>query len=185
KNTESLSFSATAPDPATADAFVTSGGRIPHLTSVTSTSTPLRSSTSPPAAVTLQHNADLLVPSDPSNHPSASCPILDNTLPTEIMPTTSALTGPASEPDLHAAIEEDGGPKLGPRNENDTLGSPSAIRSIHANAMATLDTPPQSPLPSATDMDPAITGPSTREPNAERTGGGRPPQPFRCSYDIV
>ncbi|KAI9434519.1 hypothetical protein H4582DRAFT_1978320, partial [Lactarius indigo] len=184
-NTESLSSPATAPDPAAADAFVTTGGIIPYPTSVTSTSTPLRSSTSPSAAVTLQHNADLLAPSDLSNHPSASCPILDNTLPTEIMPTTSALTGPVSAPDLHAAIEDDGGLKLGPRNENDALGSPSAIHSIHANTMATLDTPPQSPLLSATDMDPAITGPSTREPNAEGTGEGRPPQPFHCSYDIV
>ncbi|KAI9434512.1 hypothetical protein H4582DRAFT_2176331 [Lactarius indigo] len=194
--TKSVSFPVTEPDPATVDAFATPGRLIPHPTSATSTSTPPLSSTSPPTAVVLQHNTDLMELSDPPNHPSsASHPILSNTLPTErhhseIIPTTlSASIGLASAPDLHVAVEDDDSPKLGPRKEKDALDPLLAIRSIHANAMVTVDTPLQSPrqspsLPSVTDMDSAIAGPSLCERNSKRAGG-HPPQPLHCSYDII
>ncbi|KAI9434487.1 hypothetical protein H4582DRAFT_2176304 [Lactarius indigo] len=180
--TESVSFPVTEPDAATVDAFATPGRLIPHPTSATSTSTPPLSSTSPPAAVVLQHNADLMKPSDPPNHPSsASRPILGNTLPTErhcseIIPTTlSASIGLASAPDLHVAVEDDGSPKLGPCKEKDALDPPLAICSIHANAMVTVDTPLQSPrqspsLPSVTDMDSVSRFAASWRERQEETG---------------
>ncbi|KAH9025200.1 hypothetical protein EDB84DRAFT_1505164 [Lactarius hengduanensis] len=132
--TGSLSIPVTSPDPVTADA---SGIIIPcaTVTSATSTSTPPLSSTSPPAAVALQHNADPLAPSDPPNHPSsASSPMLDNTLPTEcprstIVPTApSASTGPASAPDLGATAKDDGSRNPGSRKDRDIHSDPpSAI----------------------------------------------------------
>ncbi|KAH9054803.1 hypothetical protein EDB87DRAFT_1645108 [Lactarius vividus] len=181
--TESLSIPATSPDPATADAFVTSGIIISRPTSATSTS--------PPTVVTLplQHNSGPLAPSDLPNHPSlASHPTLDNTLPTESrrserVPTVpSASTGPASAPDLGVAAKDDDNRKPDPRKGKNTLDPPSGIHGIHTNAMVTLDPPPQSP--SVTGMDTVTTSPSPREPNAERTGD-HPPLPLHCPYDIV
>ncbi|KAH9025203.1 hypothetical protein EDB84DRAFT_1677948 [Lactarius hengduanensis] len=183
--TESLSIPVTSPDPATFDA----SGMIIHrptVTSATSTSTPPLSSTSPPAAVALQRNADPLAPSDPPNHPSsASSPMLDNTLPTECPPSRSAIvstapcasTGPASAPDLSTAAKDDGSPKPGARKDGDIHSEPpSAIRAIHANTMVTLHLPPLSPSPlSVADTETTIAGPSLHEPNAERTGD---PGPF-------
>ncbi|KAI9431355.1 hypothetical protein H4582DRAFT_1250322 [Lactarius indigo] len=186
--TESLSFLASSPDPPTADAYVTSGGIIPRPTYATLTSAPPLFTTSPPAAVTLQHNADLMTPSDPPNHPSASYPILYNTLPTElhrskIIPTIpSASTGPASASDLRAIVEDDGSLEHGPRNENDIHEPPSAIHAIYANTLVTPDPPQHSP--SVADMDPTIASLSPREPNTEHTGD-HPPQLLHCPYDIV
>ncbi|KAH9017457.1 hypothetical protein EDB83DRAFT_2437292, partial [Lactarius deliciosus] len=185
--TESLPVTST--DTATADA---SGIILPCPTSSTLTPVPPLSSTSPPAAVTLKHNADLPVPSGQPNHPSsASHPILDNSDSTEyhrlaIVPVTpSASTGPASAPDLGAAAKDDDSSTPGPRKDRGVHSDPpSAIRAIHASAMVTLDLPPPSPL-SVTDVDPTIAGSSLREPNADRTGD-LPLDPLHCpAYDIV
>ncbi|KAH8986153.1 hypothetical protein EDB92DRAFT_2105433 [Lactarius akahatsu] len=173
-----------------AGAFIASGIIIPRPTSANSTSAPV--------AVALQRNPDLLAHSDLPNHLySASHPILDNTdstgLPlsyhssTAIVPVTpSAMTGSASAPDLGAVAKDDGSPTPGARKDRDIHSEPpSAIRAIHANAMLTLDLPPPSPsLPSVTDMDPAIAGPSLREPNAELRGDP-PLDPLHSLYDIV
>ncbi|KAH9035997.1 hypothetical protein EDB83DRAFT_2415098, partial [Lactarius deliciosus] len=185
--TENLSIPVTSTDTTTADA---SGIILPCPTSSTLTSVP-HSSTSPPTAVTLQHSADLLVPSGQPNHPSsASHPILDHSDSTEchrlaIVPVTpSASTGPASAPDLGAAAKDNDSSKPSPRKERGVRSDPpSAIRAIHANAMVTLDLPPPSPL-SVTDVDPTIAGSSLREPNADRTGD-LPLDPLHCPYDIV
>ncbi len=211
---ESLRVPVTSPDPATAGAIrdiVTSAITIPHPTPETSAS-PL-SSTSPPAAVALQHNADLLTPSDPSNFPSsaASNPVLDNILPigpplsshspitrsnlspsypeshcsTTVTTAPSASPGPTSAPDLGAAAEDDGSPKHDLRKGKNALDPVSVNRAIHANTMGTLNLPPQfPPLPSVTDLHVAIVGPSLQEPNAEHTGDDLP-HPSHSRYDIV
>ncbi|KAH9051062.1 hypothetical protein EDB87DRAFT_1645044 [Lactarius vividus] len=83
--TEGFSIPVTSPDPATADGSVII---IPRSTSATLTSTPPLSSASLPVSPALQHNADLLTPSDPPNRPSsASSPILDNPVPTGLAPS--------------------------------------------------------------------------------------------------
>ncbi len=97
----------------------------------------------------------------------------------------SASPGPTSAHDLGAVAKDDGSLKPGLRKEKDALDPPSVNHAIHANDMATLDLPPQSPsLPPVTDSDVAIVGRSLREPNAERTGG-RPPDTSRGWYDMV
>ncbi|KAH9034805.1 hypothetical protein EDB84DRAFT_1676119 [Lactarius hengduanensis] len=184
--TESLSIPVTSPDPATADA---SGIIIPRPTSANSTSTPPPSSTSP-TAVTLQHNADPLAPSDPPNRSSsASHPILGNTEShrSAVVPAApSTSTGPSSAADLSATAKDDGSPKPGPGEDSERdvhPDTPSAIRAIHANNMAILALPPHSSsLQSGTDVNPTIAGPSLREPNAERTGDL---DPLHYPYDIV
>ncbi|KAI9430103.1 hypothetical protein H4582DRAFT_2133824 [Lactarius indigo] len=124
-----------------------------------------------------------MAPSDPPNHPSsASHPIFDNTLPT-IDTAPSGYPGLTSAPDLGAAAEGGGSPQPGFGKEKDALDDPPSVnRTIHASTMATLDFPPQ--LPSVTDLDVAIPGPSLWEPIAERSGD-RPPDPSRCQYDVV
>jgi hypothetical protein len=79
--TGSVQDSSTSPDPAAAAATRdnTSTRTMPPTTCETSMSA---SSASPPAAVSLQNNADLLVPSDASEIPSSVSPVLD------------AITGP-------------------------------------------------------------------------------------------
>jgi len=213
---ESLLIPVTSPDSATAGAIrdiVTSGITIPNPTPETSTSAPPPSSTSPPAAVSLQHNPDLLTPSDPPSPPSSapSNPLLDSILPTGLLlsshspitrsdlspfltrshrsmivtTTPSASPGPTSAPDLGAAAEDDGSPKPGLLKEKDALDPPSLNRAIHSNTIATLDLPPQSPsLQPVTDSDVAIASPSQKEPNAERTGD-HSSHPQHCCYDIV
>jgi len=210
---ESPRIPATSPDTATVGAIrgiVCSGITMPHPTPETSTSASPLSSTSPPAAISLQHNADLLTPSGVPNLPfsASSSPVLDNIPPTgpplsshspmtrsdlspsfpeshrsiKVTTAPSASPGPTSAPDPGAAAEGDGSPKPGLRKEKDALGPPLVNR---ANNMATPDLPPQSPsLPSATGSDVAIAGPSLRELNAERTGD-HPPHPSHCRYDVV
>ncbi|KAH9025194.1 hypothetical protein EDB84DRAFT_1505053 [Lactarius hengduanensis] len=162
----------TSPDPTNAGAIrdvVTSALTVLHGTPDTSTSTPPLSSTSPAAAVALQHNPDLLTSSDPPNLPlsASSDPVLENILPTEshrsiIVTTPSTSPGPTSAPDLSITAAEDGGiPKPGLRK----------------------DLPPQSlSLPSEADSDiAAVAGPSQR---AERAGD-HSSHPSHCRYDIV
>ncbi|KAI9453485.1 hypothetical protein BJY52DRAFT_1214146, partial [Lactarius psammicola] len=126
---ETFNVSVTSPDPAITGAtrdIVTTGITTPHPTFETSASAPLLSSTSPPAPAVLQHNPDLLPPSDPPILPSSvlSHPVLDNLLPTEshrsIIVTTAPSTspGPRSAPDLSTTAEDDGGPRPGLRKEN-------------------------------------------------------------------
>ncbi|KAI9449220.1 hypothetical protein BJY52DRAFT_1420069 [Lactarius psammicola] len=165
---ESIRTPVTPPDPTAAGAIqdiVTSGITVPKPAPGTSTCAPPPSSTSPPAAVALQHNPDLLTPSDPLDLPSSasSNPVLDNILPTEshrsIVVTTApcASLGPTSAPDLRASVEDDGSPTPSSREEKETLNPLSVNRAIHANTMATLDLPPQSPsLSPATDTNVAI-----------------------------
>jgi len=210
---ESLRILDTSPDSATAGAIpdiVTSGITMPNPTPETSTPAPPLSSTSPPAAVSLRHNADLLTPSDQPSllYSASSNPFLLPTGPplsshspmtrsdlspscpeshrSTIVPTApSASPGPSSAPDLGAAAEDDGSPKPGLRKEKDSLDPPSVNCAIHPNTMNTLDLPPQSSsLSSVTDSDVAITGRSLRESNAERTGDRRP-HPSHPPYDIV
>ncbi len=189
---ESLRIPDTSPDTATAGAIrdiVTLGITMPHPTPETSISFPSLSSTSPPAAVALQINLDLLTPSDPPNLPSSN-PVLDNIPPgsplssrppmtrsdlspsfpesdrsTIVTTAPCAFPGPTPPPDFGAAAEDDGIPRPDLRKENDP---PSVNRAIQAN---TLDLPPQSPsLPSVTDSNIAIAGPSLREAYTKRTG---------------
>ncbi|KAI9449218.1 hypothetical protein BJY52DRAFT_1420068 [Lactarius psammicola] len=186
----------TPPDPTAAGAIqdiVTSGIIVPNSAPGTSTCAPPLSSTSPRAAVALQHNPDLLTPSDPPSLPysATSNPVLDNILPTEshrsIVVTTAPSTslGPTPAPDLRASAEDDGGPTPSLRKEKDTLNPPSVNHAIHANTMDSLYLPPQSPsLPSATDSDVAIVGCSLQEPNAERKEGDRPLHPSHSRYGI-
>ncbi|KAI9453839.1 hypothetical protein BJY52DRAFT_1287039 [Lactarius psammicola] len=122
----------TLPDIAIANVIpdaVSSVITMPRPTPETSTSTPPLSSASPPAAISLQHNADPLMPLDAPNFPSSasSNSFLYNILPTEsrrsIMVTTapSASPGPTSLPDPGAASEDDGSPKHGLCKEKDAL----------------------------------------------------------------
>ncbi|KAI9445692.1 hypothetical protein BJY52DRAFT_1216610 [Lactarius psammicola] len=213
---EGLHIPITSPEPATAGAkrdIVTSGRTIPRPTPKTSISAPPLSSTSPPAAVSLQHNAGALTPSDLPNFRSStsSHPVLDDKLPKgpslssqppitrsdispscpdsrrSIVATTSlsAYLGPTSAPDPGAAAEDDGSPDPGLRKEADTLGPHSANRAVHPNTFVTLDLPPQSPsLPLVTESGVAVASASFKEPNAERTGY-HPPDPLHGMHEIV
>ncbi|KAH8993860.1 hypothetical protein EDB86DRAFT_2830033 [Lactarius hatsudake] len=71
------------------------------------------------------------------------------------------------------------------QNDNDALDPPSVNRVNHGNTMSILDRPPQPPsLLLVTDSDVVITGPSVREPDAERTGDHLR-HPSHGQYDIV
>ncbi|KAH9034800.1 hypothetical protein EDB84DRAFT_1578111 [Lactarius hengduanensis] len=107
-----------------------------HYTPDTSTSTPL-SSTSPPAAVSPQHNADFLTPSDPPSHPpsTSSKTVLDNILPTDlhrsiIVTTASSSPGPTSALDSSTAADGGGSTKPSLRSNKDA-GPLSVNRSSH------------------------------------------------------
>ncbi|KAH8984225.1 hypothetical protein EDB92DRAFT_1819159 [Lactarius akahatsu] len=172
---------------------------VPHYTPDASTSTPPLSSTSLSVTVALQHNADLLTPSDPPNPPSSasSYPVLDNVLPSPPLPSHSPTTRPdlsSSFPESHRAIIATApSTSPGPSSALDLLsiaarddgscrhkdvGLPSVNRAIHASTMTTLDLPPQSlSRPSVADLDiVAIAGPSER---VERTGD-HSPHPSHC-----
>ncbi|KAH9045875.1 hypothetical protein EDB83DRAFT_2553804 [Lactarius deliciosus] len=120
---ESVRIHVSSLDPAT------SNTTMPQLAPQASPSTPL-SFTSPPVAVALQHNPDLLAPSDAPNLSSvaASNPVLGNIRPTELygsmtaITTPSAAPGPTSAPCLGAATKDDGSPKPVSRKGTDTLG---------------------------------------------------------------
>ncbi|KAH9054615.1 hypothetical protein EDB83DRAFT_2392918 [Lactarius deliciosus] len=103
----------------------------------------------------------------------------------------SASPESTSVPDLGAAVVDDGIAKPGLRKEQDTFDppfvhvNPSVNRSIYTNPMPTLDLPPQPPsLPSVTDSDITIAGPSIWESNVERIGD-RPPHLSHGQYNIV
>ncbi|KAH9057276.1 hypothetical protein EDB87DRAFT_1632647 [Lactarius vividus] len=170
--TESPCIPVTSPDPATSDAFVTSGIIISRPTSATSTSASPLSPTSPSTPLALQHNVDPLAPSNPPNlpHLATSNSVLDNILPTGVpLPSSSLVTRPylslsfpgsrrpiivsvspsifprpTSPPDLGAAVEDGGDEKPGLRKEEDAIDPPSLNRAIHA--MVT-DPPPRSLSP--------------------------------------
>jgi hypothetical protein len=96
---DSLCIHATSLDPVTTGAVqdvVTPAITIPFPTPDTSTSAPLLSSTSQPAAVVLQHNAGPLMPPDSPNVPSSACnPVLHNICPTgPSLSSHSLLTRP-------------------------------------------------------------------------------------------
>ncbi|KAH9036008.1 hypothetical protein EDB83DRAFT_2415254 [Lactarius deliciosus] len=163
--TERSRIPITSPDPTTAGAIrsiVTSAVTVPHDTPDTSTRTLPLSSTSPPAAVALQYNPDLLTPSDPPNLPvsASSDPVLDNIVPTGLPLPHSLTTRPdlsSSFPKPHRAIivtipSTSPGPSSaldlcitagddGDRRDK-VVGPPSVNRTTHANAMTTLDLPP-------------------------------------------
>ncbi|KAI9447443.1 hypothetical protein H4582DRAFT_1893857 [Lactarius indigo] len=157
----------------------------------TFTSAPPLSST-PPAILALQHNQVLLAPSDDPSLPSstASNPVLDNILPAEscrsIMVTApSASSGPASVSDVGAAAMGDASQKLGLRENKDALDLPSVNRAIHENTIPTLGLLSQAPsLPSITDSNIDIAGPSSWEQNAERIGDNVL-HPSHDRHDIV
>ncbi|KAN0140603.1 hypothetical protein V8E53_001812 [Lactarius tabidus] len=152
----------------------------------------LRSSISPPATVSIQHNEHPLTPPDSLNIPwPASNVVLDNMLPTDSHlliihnPSPRASPGSNSSPNLGAAAEDDGMPKLGLHGEMVPLELLSVNRPIDASTMATPDLPLHSTsLPSVINSDVAIASHSLRESNAERTEH-LPPDPSRCQYDIV
>lgn len=173
----------TSPDPATL--HITTS----HATPETSTiATPL-SSSSAPATVSLQHNADLLAPPytlTPS--PSASpAPFFDNILHSgpslsllspmnqadlshrPIIATTAPNASPGTTPvpELGATAEDGGSLKLGFNKEMDVPDAASANRAFDANIMPTRDLPLQSPLLlSITHSVVATAGPSSPEQNA-------------------
>ncbi|KAH8988626.1 hypothetical protein EDB92DRAFT_1871599 [Lactarius akahatsu] len=156
----SLRNPVTSPDPAIADAIrdVTSGITIFHPAPETLASFPLSS----PAAITLRHNPDLLMPSDPPSFLSSasSNPVLDNIL--SIGPLTSSLSpitrfdlspsfpeshrsvmvtahpsaspGPTSAPDSGATAEDDGIPKPGLCKGREVPNPPSVNSAIHARS---------------------------------------------------
>ncbi|KAH9017473.1 hypothetical protein EDB83DRAFT_2437567, partial [Lactarius deliciosus] len=160
---------------ATASDVFASGITISHPTPETSTSAPPLSYTFPPAAVILQHNADLPTHSGTSNLPSLApsnlvpdnilptCPPLSSHLPTtrsDFLPscpeshcsrivTTSpgASPAPTSSPEPGATAERDGSPKPELRKGMAALDPPSVNHSIRANSVATLDISPQFPSP--------------------------------------
>ncbi|KAH9013151.1 hypothetical protein EDB83DRAFT_298971 [Lactarius deliciosus] len=168
--TESLRTPATSPTAANA-ILDTSGGTILDPTPETLTSVPRLSSTPPPTAASLQHNADLLTPSDMPNLPSSASfnPVPDNILPT-VTTVPNASPKRTSEIKLGAA-GDDGSPNPGSRKEKDALDARLVNRALHANITATLDLPPKYPsLRSVSDMEVTIMSPSLRGPNSERTG---------------
>ncbi|KAH9009765.1 hypothetical protein EDB83DRAFT_2557379 [Lactarius deliciosus] len=158
---------------------------MPDPSPETSTPAPSLSFSSLPAAISLQHNADLLTPFNAPNL-SSLAPVLDDMIPTESRRsiatiTHSAYPGPTSAPDLNASAEDDGSSLPVFHKEQDAVDLPSVNRAIHASTTSALYFRPQ--LPSVTDSDVAILGPSLREPNAERSED--PPGLSHCSYDIV
>ncbi|KAH9018857.1 hypothetical protein EDB84DRAFT_1518210 [Lactarius hengduanensis] len=186
--TENLHIPVPSPDPATAEAFVTSCIVIPHATPATSTSLLPLSFTSSPTAVAVQHNPELLAQSDLPNFPySASVnPVLDNTLSTESHHSLTATTVPSAPPwptfapDMGAATEDNASSKPSSCKENDALDPPSVNRATHAITV-TLDLLPQFPsLPLVTDSDIAVAGPSLRE-----RAGDHSPHPPHFPHDIV
>ncbi|KAH8991016.1 hypothetical protein EDB92DRAFT_1816526 [Lactarius akahatsu] len=203
--TERLHIPVPSPDPATAEAFVTSCIVMPHATPATSTSPLPLSFTSSPTAVAVQHNPELLAQSDLPNLPYSAFvnPVLDNTLstgppPSSHLPMTqsdlspscqeshhsltataapSAPPWPTFAPDMGAATEDNASSKPSSRKENDALDPPSVNRAI----TVTLDLLPQFPsLPLVTDSDVAIAGPSLRE-----HAGDHSPHPPHLPHDIV
>ncbi|KAH8984334.1 hypothetical protein EDB92DRAFT_1492986 [Lactarius akahatsu] len=113
KTTESLRTPVTSPDPAAARAVLdTSSARGPLLQmlryrntrphSRTLTSVPL-SSIPPPATVFLQHNEDLLAPSDAPNLPTSAS---SNPVPDNILPTVSTAPNASSETLLGTAGDD-------------------------------------------------------------------------------
>ncbi|KAH9008217.1 hypothetical protein EDB83DRAFT_2531995 [Lactarius deliciosus] len=185
---ESLRVLVSPPASATASAIqdtVNSGITTPRPTLETSISPPLLS-TSTPAVIALPQHAEPPTPSDPPNlSPLASSGrVLDNMLPTGaplsslsdgpilhltgpiiVAAPPSASPGPTSAPNLDAVLRTMGATARS-QNDNDALG-PFSTRAIHASTMPILDPPPQPPL--VTHSDVVITGPSVREPDAERT----------------
>ncbi|KAH9045870.1 hypothetical protein EDB83DRAFT_1549559 [Lactarius deliciosus] len=119
-NMEGVYIPATSPNPARVDVFVASGMTIPHTTPATSTSAPL-SSTSLSTAVALQHNSDLLTPSNP---------VLNSTLPTESHRSLIVTIAPRNPPwstsasYLDTVTEDNGSQKPGSHKENDALDPP-------------------------------------------------------------
>ncbi|KAH9169003.1 hypothetical protein EDB89DRAFT_2231544 [Lactarius sanguifluus] len=99
----------------------------------------------PPTTVSLQHNADLLTPSDAPNLPTSasSNPIPDNILPT-VTTAPNASPKQTSETELGAA-GDNGHLKPGSRKEKDVLDPYLAICPFYASTTATLDLPPKSP----------------------------------------
>ncbi|KAH9054621.1 hypothetical protein EDB83DRAFT_2392986 [Lactarius deliciosus] len=184
----------TSPGPATAGTvrdITTSGKAVPHFAPNSSISIPTLSSTSPPAVFAIQHDDDLLAPSDGPNLPSSAAynPVLDNRLPTEsrrpIVVTAAPSASPEPTSDLSVTTEDDDSQKPGLRKNKDALDPLSINRVIHAITMPTLGLPSQPPsLSSVRDSNIAITGPSMWEPDAERTGDP-PPHPSRGRYNIV
>ncbi|KAH9031390.1 hypothetical protein EDB83DRAFT_2525764 [Lactarius deliciosus] len=192
-----------SPTSSTASAIqdtVKSGITTLHPTPETSISPPLLP-TSPPAVIALRQHAGPPTPSDPPTFPPLASlgrvpdnmlptgaplsslsddPILDLTGPIIVAAPPSASPGPTSAPNLDAATEDDGSQKSGFQNDNDAL-DPFSTRAIHANIMPILDRPP---LLLVTDSDVVITGPSVREPDAERTGDHLR-HPSHGQYDIV
>jgi hypothetical protein len=174
-------------------------------------STSPRSSTSPPAAVSLKDKEDLLKPSDPPNLPSpASDQVLDNILPTgpslsahlhtartDLSPSFPESRHPITVPDApNASLLRTPGPDPGTvavddgspisslcKEEHDL--DPSVHYALDENTTPTIALPPQPPsLPSTTDPDMAVAGRSPQGPNAELTMDGSP-DPSRYQYDIV
>ncbi|KAH8980245.1 hypothetical protein EDB86DRAFT_3088031 [Lactarius hatsudake] len=175
-----------SPDPTTAGDIrdvVTSALTVLHCTPDTSTSTPPLSSTSPTAAVALQHNPDLLTSSDLPNLPlsASSNPVLESILPT--VTTRSISPRPTSAPGLSVTAAEDGGVPMPGLRKGKDVGHPTVNRAIRANTVTPLDLPPRSlSLPSEADSDiAAVAGPSQR---AERTGD-HSSHFSHCRYDIV
>ncbi|KAH9045886.1 hypothetical protein EDB83DRAFT_2405526 [Lactarius deliciosus] len=206
--TESLHIPVPSPDPATAEAFVTSRILVPHATPVPSTSPPPLSFTSSPTVVAVQHNPEFLAQSDLPNLPYSAFdnPVLDNSLstgppPSSHLPMTQSGFSPSRQeshhsltattvpiapprptfaPDMGAATEDNASPTPSSRKENDALDPPSVNRATHAITV-TLDLLPQFPsLPLVTDSDVAIAGSSLRE-----RAGDHPPHSPHFPHDIV
>ncbi|KAH9009767.1 hypothetical protein EDB83DRAFT_2680992 [Lactarius deliciosus] len=135
---ESLHIPVPSPDPAAAGAIPDTVISMPDPAPEPSTPAPSLSFTSLPAAVSLQHDADLRTPFDAPNL-SSLAPVLDDIIRTEshhsIIVTTSpnARPGPTSAPDLVASTEDDGSPQPGFRKETDVLDLPSVNRAIDAS----------------------------------------------------
>jgi hypothetical protein len=209
---DSLAISRTSPDPSNTAAIqgaVTAGIATPYPTPEASISPP-RSSTSPPAAVSLQDKEDLLTPSDsPNLSLTASGLVIDNIIPTgssltahsPITRTDLSLSFPESRhlmpvPDApSAALVHTSGLDPGTaaaddgslcKGKND-LDPPSAHHTVDANTTPTILLPPQtSSLPSVTDTAPdgAMVGRSQHGPDAKRSGD-HPQDPSRYHYDMV
>jgi hypothetical protein len=155
--TESVRASSTSPDPAGASAALNNPSA--QTMSLTTRETLMStSSVVPPAPLSPQHIADLLVHPDEPEVPSSAFPepVLDDSTDTSPKPT--------SAPELDTS--EGTSTKAGLREDKGALDTPSVNR---ANTSTVLDHPPQPPSQSsATDM--AISGPSQEELNAEHTG---------------
>ncbi|KAN0140428.1 hypothetical protein V8E53_001637 [Lactarius tabidus] len=174
--TESVHDSTTSPNPAAAAATRddTSARTLAPTTCETSMST---SSASPPAAVSLQNNADLLVHSDPPEIPSSASPVLD-VITATFSPGTSPW--PTSAPLLDTA---EGSIMAGSLDDEDAHDLPSENRTIQANTVAILDRPPptRTTLPSATDI--AVASPLRQGIDSEDRED-RPHYASHGQYDI-